>query len=161
MHILSYIVLFVVAVLLQLKVVPLFSIKSITPDLILILVIAVAFRHGKIAGVVCGFLAGLFYDLFGTGLVGVSSLANSIAAFIAGAWSGEHLQRRFGIILGQLSVIVLAHDLVYFSILTIDTSIGFWNTLFVRIVPHTCYTLVFMAIISMTFPGFFLARRKN
>ncbi|MFQ5648769.1 MAG: rod shape-determining protein MreD [bacterium] len=161
MLILFYSFLFTIAIILQLKVVPLFSIRETTPDLGVIVVILVSMRRGKIHGVGCGFVAGLVFDFFGSGFLGVSSLAKSTSAFVAGTWSNEHMQRRLGVAVGQLFVTILVHDVLYFSILTIGTSLGLGHTFFTRVLPQTCYTLVFMAIILLTFPKMVWGRRRD
>lgn len=161
MRILFYILFFIIAIILQLTIVPLFSIKEITPDLVLIVVFSVSFQTGKVWGVIAGFIAGLVFDLFGTGFVGLSSLANSISAFVAGFWGSEQLERRIEVIFGLLLVAIFIHDFLYFAILRIGTSLGFWNTLFKNIIPHTIYTLVFMVMIHLVFPKALLGRIRK
>ncbi len=152
MTFLFYIVFFILCIILQLTIIPLFSIKGISPDLILILVISVSIQRGKFWGVVAGFSAGLVFSAFGTAFTGLSSLANSISAFVAGFLLGEQLEQRFGVIVGLILVSLLIHDFLYYTILSIGTSIGFWVTLFKHVVPQSFYTLIFMVIIHMVLP---------
>ena len=152
MTFLFYIAFFILSIILQITIIPLFSIKGISPDLILILVISVSIQRGKFWGVVGGFSAGLVFDAFGTAFVGLSSLANSISAFVAGFLLGEQLEQRFGVIVGLILVSLLIHDFLYYTILSIGISIGFWVTLFKHVVPQSFYTLIFMVIIHMVLP---------
>lgn len=152
MTFLFYIAFFILSIILQITIIPLFSIKGISPDLILILVISVSIQRGKFWGVVAGFSTGLVFDAFGTALVGLSSLANSISAFVAGFLLGEQLEQRFGVIVGLILVSLLIHDFLYYTILSIGISIGFWVTLFKHVVPQSFYTLIFMVIIHMVLP---------
>ena len=152
MTFLFYIAFFILSIILQITIIPLFSIKGISPDLIIILVISVSIQRGKFWGVVAGFSTGLVFDAFGTALVGLSSLANSISAFVAGFLLGEQLEQRFGVIVGLILVSLLIHDFLYYTILSIGTSIGFWVTLFKHVVPQSFYTLIFMVIIHMVLP---------
>jgi len=147
-----YIAFFILCIILQITIIPLFSIKGISPDLIIILVISVSIQRGKFWGVVAGFSTGLVFDAFGTALVGLSSLANSISAFVAGFLLGEQVEQRFGVIVGLILVSLLIHDFLYYTILSIGTSIGFWVTLFKHVVPQSFYTLIFMVIIHMVLP---------
>ncbi len=147
-----YIVFFILCIILQITIIPLFSIKGIAPDLILILLISVSIKKGKFWGVVAGFSAGLVFDAFGTAFLGLSSFVNSISAFVAGFLLGEQLEQRFGVIVGLILVSLLIHDFLYYIILSIGTSIGFWATLFKHIVPQSFYTLIFMMIIHMVLP---------
>ena len=92
-----HIVLYCAAIVLQLTIIPLFAIKEIIPDLILIVVIATTLKHGRVLGIVSGFAAGLVFDAFGTGLLGLSSLAYSAAAYIVGVLASEQLLQGFEI----------------------------------------------------------------
>ena len=147
-----YIAFFFLCIVLQITIIPLFSINCISPDLILILVISVSIQKGKFWGVIAGFSAGLIFDAFGTAFVGLSSFVNSISAFVAGFLLGEQLEQRFGVIVGLILVSLLIHDFLYYVILSIATSIGFWATLFKHVVPQSFYTLIFMVIIHMVLP---------
>ncbi len=152
MTFLFYIAFFILSIILQITIIPLFSIKGISPDLILILVISVSIQRGKFWGVVAGFSTGLVFDAFGTALVGLSSLANSISAFVAGFLLGEQVEQRLGVIVGLILVSLLIHDFLYYTILSIGTSIGFWLNLFKNAIPQSFYTLIFMVIIHMVLP---------
>ena len=147
-----YIAFFILCIILQITIIPLFSIKGISPDLILILVISVSIQSGKFWGVVAGFSVGLVFDAFGTAFFGLSSFVNSISAFVAGFLLGEQLKQRFGVIVGLILVSLLIRDWLYYTILSIGTSIGFWATLFKHVVPQSFYTLIFMVIIHMVLP---------
>jgi len=159
MFILLYSLLFIVAIILQLTIIPLFSVKGITPDLVFILVMSIVFKHGRFWGLVSGFFAGLFLDFFGTGFVGISSLANIVAVFFAGYWVNAQLERRFGLTLLFLFITILIHNLIYFPILSIGSAVGFWPLLFRNVIPHSVYTLVFMAVIYLTVPRAFNKKR--
>jgi len=53
-------------------------------DLVLVAVVAVALRHGRVAGLVSGTLAGLVQDALGGGILGLSGLGKSIAGYLTG-----------------------------------------------------------------------------
>ncbi len=53
-------------------------------DLVLVAVVAVALRHGPVAGLVSGTLAGLVQDALGGGVLGLSGLGKSIAGYLTG-----------------------------------------------------------------------------
>ena len=152
MYIFLYLFLFILSIILKITLAPLFAIKDITPDLILILVIYIAYQKGRIWGVISGCLAGLCFDLLGTGLLGLSSLTKSIAAFTAGYFVSDQMERQFGVFVGLSFIVVFIHDFLYFLIAFLGTDIGFWNTLFKHIFPTTIYTVVFMIIIHLLKP---------
>jgi len=149
-------VLFAVSVLLsvflQVYVAPLFSIREVAPDFILITVIAISLQKGKIWGVIAGFVVGVLFDSLSTGMIGLSSLAKTIAAFTAGVFVGERLERSFGAIAGFLFIVLLIHDAMYFIIASIGTAVSFWSALFKYALPTTLYTLTFMVMAHLLWP---------
>lgn len=159
MAVLLYSLFFAVAIILQLTIIPLFSIKNITPDLVFILVISIVFKHGRFWGLMSGFVAGVMLDFFGAGFVGVSSLGNILAVFFAGYWVNEQFERRFLLMLLFLFITILIHNLTVYPIVFIGSSIGFWSLLFRNIIPHSFYTLVFMAVIYLAVPRAFNRNR--
>ena len=58
------------------------------PDLMLLVVVALAVSEGAVTGAAVGLLAGLIADLTppGTGLLGISALAYGLAGAVAGRW---------------------------------------------------------------------------
>jgi rod shape-determining protein MreD len=72
-------------VVLQTLLVPQIRIGGAAPDLPLLFVLLVAFHEGAAGGAICGFVAGLFVDVNASGVLGLTSLANSVTAFGVGA----------------------------------------------------------------------------
>jgi len=155
MGVLSYILLFLFALPLQLKVVPLFAIKGIIPNIVSVLVISLTLQHGRFHGILAGFVVGLSMDLLGTGLVGASSFANTLLAFMVGFLGRQQLERKFGNLIGLMFVALLVHDSVYFLIQGIGSSLGFWRILLTQALPQSCYTLVFILIFHLLYPKLF------
>jgi rod shape-determining protein MreD len=149
---LLYILLHCAAIILQLTIIPLFAVRETIPDLILIVVIAGTLKHGRVFGILSGFAAGLLYDSFGTGLLGLSSLAYSAAAYIVGVLANEQLERRVTTILSVFVAAMLCHGILYHTILLLGTNIGFWTTFISYTIPGTVYTLLFVAIIHLLIP---------
>jgi rod shape-determining protein MreD len=149
---LLHLILFAVSIVLQVTIAPLFSIREVAPDFILITVIAISLQKGKAWGVIAGFLGGVLFDSFGTGMLGLSSLTKTIAAFIAGVFVGERLARSFGAIAGFLFIVLLIHDTMYFFITSIGTAVTFWTAFFKYALPTTLYTLTFMVMAHLLWP---------
>ncbi|MFQ6114308.1 MAG: rod shape-determining protein MreD [bacterium] len=147
-----YVFLFFVSLILQITIAPLFSIREITPDLILVMVIIIAIQKGRVWGVVAGCLAGLIFDLFGAGLVGLSSLTKTVAGYTAGFLGSERIERRLSVVVGLLFLSILIHDLLYFSILSIGTAISIWKTFARYVLPTSFYTLIFALVIHLIWP---------
>ncbi|MFE6648237.1 rod shape-determining protein MreD [Nocardioides sp. NPDC057772] len=78
--------LIVIAIVLQLSVAPAFAIRGITPDLALLVVLAVALTRGGQAGMVTGFAAGVLLDLAPPAdhTAGRWALALLIVGYVAG-----------------------------------------------------------------------------
>lgn len=75
----------------QVVFVPLISIETIVPDLILILAVYYAVKQGQIPGTVFGFGAGLIFDLVTGNLLGSAALAKTVAGFVAGYFSTNRI----------------------------------------------------------------------
>ncbi len=80
----------VVVFLAQLYLAPLLRIGDIRPDFILILLVFVSSRYGRIAGILLGFAAGLSQDVTGTlSLLGANALPKSIVGYTVGTLNGN------------------------------------------------------------------------
>ncbi|MFQ5601657.1 MAG: rod shape-determining protein MreD [bacterium] len=146
--------LFIIVIILQVTLAPLFSIKHITPDFVLIAVVYFTLKNGRIWGVIAGFTAGLLIDVLLTDFIGLSSLTNTIAAYAVGFLSQKQSDKPNWRTIGIFMIILLIHDLIYFTILTIDVPVNFWNTLFLHALPTSFYTLLFMIMIFLFRPKF-------
>jgi rod shape-determining protein MreD len=160
MSVILIILVFSIGILLQLSVVPFFGIKEITPDLLLIIIIGFSVQYGRIWGITAGFFSGLLFDFLSTGLIGVSSMAGSVAAFMAGGINIQEMDRRFVVFSGLIFITIFTHDLIYFVILLLGTGMSFWNILFTRVIPHSLYSLLFILIFHLVIPNIFWGRRK-
>lgn len=62
------------------------EVRSVAPDVVLVVVILVAWERGALTGAFAGFLAGLFVDVATLGNLGVSSLLLTLAGYWAGRY---------------------------------------------------------------------------
>jgi rod shape-determining protein MreD len=74
------------AAIVQVAVVSGIDVLGTTPDLLLVVVVAVAFHRGSLAGAIAGFGGGLVVDTATLGVLGVSSLLLTLAGFWAGRY---------------------------------------------------------------------------
>ncbi|MCG8608529.1 rod shape-determining protein MreD [bacterium] len=137
---------------LQVGVAPLFSIKNATPDFLLIAVLAITFQKGRVWGMGAAFFSGIVLDIMGTGIIGLSSLAKSIAAYGAGFLSSERIERRFGMMSGLLITVLFIHDAAYFLILDIGTGMSFWRVILTHVIPSSIYTFCFLIMLHLVKP---------
>lgn len=80
----------VVAFPAQLYLAPLLRIGNIRPDFILIILVFISSRYGRMAGILLGFAAGLSQDVTGTlSLLGANALPKSIVGYTVGTLNGN------------------------------------------------------------------------
>lgn len=68
----------------------LISIKGVTPDFIVLLVIWITLYEGKLVGLSSAFLVGLLYDYLSMNVLGVNALTKTIVAYIVGFFYKEN-----------------------------------------------------------------------
>jgi len=84
-------ILFLLAgVMIQLFIIPLFSIGVVVPDIITLIVIFVSFYLGRMNGTVFGFFAGLIFDLVSGGMLGSNMFAKTLTGFLAGYFQNSY-----------------------------------------------------------------------
>ena len=109
------ILLIFLALLLQASWVDSFAIYGIAPDIVIIILVFIAFTRGQIEATGLGFLSGLLIDIYDPGTrLGVNALANSLIGFFVG-------YSRVGIDTGALRAqaailfsATLLHDIIFF-----------------------------------------------
>jgi rod shape-determining protein MreD len=75
-----------VAALVQVVIVSSMLVRGGTPDLLLVVVVALGLLRGSMSGAVLGFVGGLVVDVVTLGTLGVSSLVLTLAGFWAGRY---------------------------------------------------------------------------
>lgn len=135
------------------------AVGSITPDLLLILVVWVAMTEGQFMGTVAGFACGLLFDSVSGDVIGTNALAKTIAGFIAGYFfkSGYGISivgsYRFLLI---VSLVGLIHNLIYFTFYVRPMQVGFFDFVITYGVATTLYTTV-----VAVFPMLYVNRRQD
>jgi len=81
--------------LIQLTLVPLISIESVIPDLILITLVYFSILYGQTYGTILGSFYGLVFDLISGSLLGSSMLSKTVAGFSAGYFSSETRREKY------------------------------------------------------------------
>lgn len=141
----TYFLITVLLFLVQSVVVPYLSILHIAPDVLLLWVIYLAVRRGQVVATGAGFLIGLVLDLLSgdDGMLGLSSLAKSLAGFIAGYSYNENKTFQT---LGSPQLILitavasLVHNAVYFFIFLQGSGVGWVDAIVHYGIPDTLYT---------------------
>lgn len=80
-------VLLLVAALVQVTWAPRLTVLGVFPNVVLVLVVAMAWTHGQRAGLACACAAGLLLDLTASGPLGPHALALLGGAYLTGFWA--------------------------------------------------------------------------
>lgn len=157
-HILS-IILFFPILLIQITVVPLLSINTVIPDLILILLVYYSITQGQIYGSVLGFIYGLLFDIITGSLIGSTMIAKTIAGFTAGYFSSENKRDQY-LIPYNFALIVLLCAVIDSTINAFFSSIEFNSNIFLLFFEHSLLPAIYSAAIALMIMIFY-PRRKN
>ena len=141
---------------LQATLVPHLSLAGVRPDLPLVATVLLAYARGTTTGTLAGFFIGLGQDLTNPAFLGLNALTKSLLGHVAGALrtnlDASSLPMRFAV----LFVAVVAHDVLYLTILERLALSEVFRGLLVRSLPTALYTaLVGMwvfAILGMLTP---------
>lgn len=115
MRLLSYVLVFTGLLILQILIVPFFSVLDIAPDVVLIGVMYLAMTAGVLPALVAALLSGLIRDAFSTHFLGAHMLALVISAFITGILFKEREKLNFQVQTAYFSIIMLIHHLIYYG----------------------------------------------
>lgn len=111
------ILLIFLALLLQASWIDIFAIYGIAPDIVIIILVFIAFTQGQIEATALGFISGLLIDIYDPGTrLGTNALANSLIGFFAGYSRGgiaaETLRAQTTILFSA----TLLHDIIFFLV---------------------------------------------
>jgi rod shape-determining protein MreD len=143
--------------IIQTKVMSVFSLEGITPDLLLIWLIYVAIKNGQLTATVWGFAIGIMFDMATGNFIGLSALSKTIAGFIAGYFYNEN---KATMTLGSYRFVIIVlltsfvHNAIYFTAFTRGSEIGLWRAIFLYGLATTFYT----AAVTLL-PMFIFARK--
>lgn len=155
---LSYIlpvILFFPLLLIQVTVVPLFSLNGSVPDLLLIILVYYTLQHGQIYGTVLGFIFGFLFDLITGGLIGSAMISKTIAGFTAGYFSKETQRDQYlRSFLFCLIVLLCASvdSIIYSFFSSIDLSSNVLLLLFQQGLMPALYTSIISTILLLFSP---------
>src|SRR5215216_2212570 len=116
---------------------------QITPDIVLIGLVYVSIKKGKITGSVGGFVTGIILDLLSFSFIGLMALSKSAAGFITGFFNVENKIERY--LSTYIFIIIVAmaslfNNIIYFTIYFQGTNLTFTDVLLRYVLPTTVYT---------------------
>jgi rod shape-determining protein MreD len=132
-----------VAALVQVVVVSSMLVDGGTPDLLLVVVVALGLLRGSIPGAVLGFIGGVVVDVVTLGTLGVSSLVLTLAGFWAGRY-GETTgrDRRFAPVIAVGAITLLAGAFGYVLHYLLDEDVVARYALVTALAPAFVLNLV-------------------
>ena len=126
---------------------------EITPDIVLIGLVFVSMKKGKIAGSAGGFISGLILDFLSFSFLGLMALSKTVAGFIAGFFNNESKLDRY--LSSYIFVLIvffcsLINNLLYFMIYFQGTMLAPADILVRYVLPSAVYTS-FLSIPAVIF----------
>jgi rod shape-determining protein MreD len=149
----KYALMFIFLILLQTTLIPLLSIQDIYPDLLLIGVVITGIRHGATPAILAGCVVGFVQDAAVTQLYGLSSLAKSVAGFVAGYFSREKLKYNFQVTLAVVAATALTNTVLYQSLYYFSSNINIGWIILRYMIPHFIYTVIIGMMVNAIWPG--------
>lgn len=148
----KYGALFSIALIIESNLSWFYAIGTHTPDLIIILLIYVSIKEGKIKGTFTGFTMGLIEDLVvSVGYLGLSSLTKSITGFIMGYFTKSRRSRLFPGIMFPASIGIIVNEFVGTMFRIAGTSESIISAIVTKALPSSIYTFVISFIIFSIF----------
>lgn len=87
----KFIILLLIAIIIQLFVMPYFEIDRVSPDVITIVIVYSSFYFGRLNGTIFGFVGGFIFDLVSGGIIGSGMFAKTLVGFLAGFFQNTYL----------------------------------------------------------------------
>ena len=139
--------LFVICFVLQTTVAQWLSIFGAAPDFVLILIVAIAIKHGPAAGGLWGFLAGFTQDIYApVEWLGANTISLTVLGFLVGQLEERFLTLNLPAKVGVLGFGFLLCDMLYFFLTGLEKDVV-TNLFFSKTLPECAYTLVVGAIV--------------
>ncbi len=123
---------------------------NIAPDFVIIALVYIGVREGKISGAVYGFIAGLLLDILSGSFLGLLALSYTISAFIAGFFQtdNEKFLVRFNSIIVVFAISILS-NFIYFGLFFQGTPILFAKVMLLYIFPSSTYTTIISLVYTI------------
>lgn len=142
----------IVCFLLQSTVMPAISMAGVVPDLLLILVIAVAYTRGRIPGMLTGLAAGLLTDAYFNELMGLCALFYLCIGYAAGYSQKIYDERDYIFPMLMIAIGEFLYSFAYYIsyfLLRSRTEFGYY--LIHLILPRIVYTVLAAALLYPLF----------
>jgi len=119
---------------------------QITPDIVLIGLVYIGIKKGKITGSVGGFIFGMLFDILSFSFLGLMALSKTTAGFAAGFFNNENkIERYLNTYIFVLIVFLCSifNNIIYFALYFQGTSLLFQDIVLKYVIPTALYTAFF------------------
>ncbi len=143
--------------LVQMTFVPLIPVAGFTPDLLILWLVVMGIRRGRMEAMLGGFLIGLLHDLTATQFLGLAALSKAITGYVAGAFFNENTaEQTLGSYRFVLTTLLLSvvHNVIYFVVFYQ----GVERSVLAATVITTVGTSLYTTIVAIL-PMFWFSRR--
>ncbi|MCX6160645.1 MAG: rod shape-determining protein MreD [Ignavibacteriae bacterium] len=149
-NIIKYPIILLALILLQKSFISVIALSklNITPDIVLIAVIYIGIKEGKIGGSVYGFFAGLLLDILSGSFVGLLALAYTVSGFVAGFFKteGDRFLSKYNFLLVTF-ICSLISCFLYYGLYSQGTSTGFADVMLLYVFTSATYTTLISMVI--------------
>jgi rod shape-determining protein MreD len=152
-----YLVMVILAFVLQFGIANTISIYDVKPDFILIVLCLIAAIESRSVATFLGFLSGLMVDSLSPGYFGYMAFAKCLAVFVASTLFGKITINKTYEVVGITFVVAILHNLIYTFLVNVGSS-SVLKTLLTFAIPSAFYSLVIAAIFFSFLPGYFWRR---
>ncbi len=152
MKIAQYTGLFAVLLIVQIVVLPFFSVFDIAPDAVLIGLIYLAIHQGGVAAMLAALAVGFIRDAFTSHFIGAYMLSYVVASFLSGVLFKFRERLSFQIQSMYLFIVLFSFQLIYYSLFMLDQKLNLAQLIFRLSLPGAIYTLVLVAITHFLLP---------
>jgi len=123
---------------------------NISPDFVIIALIYIGVREGKISGAVYGFIAGLLLDVLSGSFLGLLSLSYTVSIFIAGFFKtdNERFLNQFNFIIAVFTISIVS-NFIYFGLFFQGTPMVFSKVILLYILPSSTYTTIISLVYTI------------
>ena len=149
----KYIVIGVVILLAQLIIIDWIRIQNIKPDLMMLFIMYLGYREGRITGMLMGFGFGLLQDLSTASVfIGLAALSKTVVGFGAGSLKGKFTAVNPVVLYAVAALILITGQFIYFGIYYAASSLPTAELFFRIILPASAYTVVLGSILMVILP---------
>jgi len=139
--------LFVLCFVLQTTVAQWLQIFGAGPDLVVILIVSIAIKHGPAAGVLWGFLAGFTQDIYApVEWLGANTVAFTVLGFLVGQLEERFLTLNLPTKIAVLGFGFLICDMLYFFLTGLEKDV-ITNLFFSKTLPECAYTVIIGTVV--------------